>query len=117
MMNRFWFGKNVPTEYADLLVKDNLSFNGQLHLRCRSCGAFIWGEIIFTKQIFKTGQGFPCPNCRQKELDVVKFVAVESRLCTLCGEQAFASAEDEFECTLCKSRQFTVAEVLINPPY
>lgn len=117
MMNRFWFGKNVPTEYADLLVKDNLSFNGQLHLRCRSCGAFIWGEIIFTKQIFKTGQGFPCPNCRQKELDVVKFVAVESRLCTLCGEQAFASPEVEFECTLCKSRQFTVAEVLINPPY
>src|SRR4051794_14837108 len=54
--SRFWFGKNLPSEYADPTVIDHLSFNGQLHLRCRSCGEYIWGDITFTKVMLQSKQ-------------------------------------------------------------
>jgi len=116
-MRSFWLGKDLPTEFADPVVRDHLSFNGQLHFRCRSCEEVIWGDVTFAKSLLERGTGFPCPNCRQQALDVVKFIAIESRLCRQCGVQCFAHPEDEFECVVCHTRRFAVGETLIHPPY
>lgn len=116
-MRSFWFGKVLPTGFANPVVRDHLSFNGQLHFRCRSCREVIWGDVIFAKLLLESGMGFPCPNCRQQPLDIIQFSAIESRLCRTCGAQSFANPEDEFECAVCHTYGFAVDETLIHPPY
>src|ERR1700730_10579605 len=116
-MRSLWFGTDLPTQFADPVVRDHLSFNGQLHFRCGSCDEVIWADVTFAKHLLKNGTVFPCPNCRQQDLAIVKFMATESRLCRGCGAQSLANPEDEFACEVCQTQQFAVAEMMINPPY
>jgi CHAT domain len=116
-MRQFWFGKDLPIQFASPLVKDHLSFNGQLHFRCRSCNEVTWGDVTFATLLLKGEEKFPCPNCRKQALEVIQFIAVESRLCKHCGTQSFAHPKNEFECMVCHSYEFTVYETLIHPSY
>src|SRR5690242_18852745 len=116
-MRILFFGNDLPPEFADPVVRDHLSFNGQLHFRCSSCGETIWGEVTFAKSLIEHKAEFPCPNCRHQELEIIQFLAIESRLCEQCGTQCFARPEDAFECAVCHSGRCTVVETIINPPY
>src|SRR5262245_47627835 len=118
MTGRFWFGLKAPREFRDPAVRDLLSFNGQLHFRCRSCHEVIWADITFGKAMMKSdGPDFPCPNCRQQPLDVIRFVAIESRSCSTCGAQAFGSPGDTFSCSLCGGNGSVSNATWIHPPY
>src|ERR1700732_1381895 len=105
MAGRFWFGHNLPTEFQDSAVRDLLSFNGQLHFRCRSCNEITWADITFGTHCIKTGTRLPCPNCRQDQLSPVKFIAIASRLCAACGTQSFAPLESAFSCPACGGKK------------
>lgn len=116
-MRAFWLGKDLPSEYGDPAIRDHLSFNGQLHFRCPSCHEVTWGDITFSKTYLKSGKGIPCSNCRHQETEIVQFQAIESRICKSCGTQSFARQEDEYECSICRSRKHVVSETLIQPSY
>src|SRR5215213_298060 len=116
-MRSFWFGKGLPSEFNDSLVLNHLSFNGQLHFSCRSCNEIIWGDVTFAKHMLKSGIGFPCPNCRNQNLEIIRFTATESRLCKICGTHFFARPEEDFKCDICNSTQFVIDEMVISPPY
>lgn len=116
-MRTLFFGSDLPLEFADPVVKGHLSFNGQLHFRCSSCGETIWGEVTFAKLLIESEAEFPCPNCRNQDLDIIRFSAIESRLCEQCGSQRFARPEEKFECSICRSGRFSIVETMIDPPY
>jgi DNA-directed RNA polymerase subunit RPC12/RpoP len=117
MSGRFWFGSSIPGEFRDSAIRDLLSFNGQLHFRCGNCEEVIWADITFGKHAIKSGDSFPCPNCRHKRLDVLKFDAIESRLCATCGSQSFMAPQDLFTCSVCRGKNFISDTTLIRPPY
>lgn len=116
-MRSFWFGKDLPAEFSDTIVRDQLSFNGQIHFRCPSCDEVTWVDITYAKTFIKSGSDFSCPNCKHLGFDVVKFMAIESRLCTACASQSFASPEDDFECSVCHARKFAVDDTITHPTY
>jgi hypothetical protein len=114
---RFWHGRNVPTEFQDTAVASHLSFNGQLHFKCEACGEVTWADITFGTQLLKYGSAFPCPNCRANQLAPLKFLAAESRLCRTCASRTFAAPEDSFTCVLCGGSAFIQSATVIYPSY
>lgn len=118
MIDHFWFGKSLPTEFQDSIVREHLSFNGQLHFRCHACEEIVWADdVTFGKALIESGYDFPCPNCRRQKLDVVRFFAIDSRPCRRCGSHSFARPEDPFSCSVCHGDRFALATTLIHPPY
>lgn len=116
-MRTFWFGKDLPIEFADPAVRGALSFNGQLHFRCSFCNEVAWGDITFSKYMIKSGDDFSCPSCRKKGLEIVRFFAIESRVCEQCGTEIVDCRENQFGCALCGSGDFFVSETFIRPEY
>lgn len=80
-----------------------------------------WFKRLFSRTVSKQGAKYstalPCPNCQKNTLDVIRFSAIESRLCKECGAEYSSKAEAPFECAICKSDNYSVVKTIINPTY
>ncbi len=114
---RFWFGRNLPTDFQDPIVLSNLSFNGQLHFLCSACDEVIWADPTFGRHTLETGSSRPCPKCKSNQFTPIAYAAIDSRLCQQCLTQAFTQPGAPFTCAFCGSHSYVSDAIIILPPY
>ncbi|VGO12691.1 hypothetical protein PDESU_01244 [Pontiella desulfatans] len=122
-MSTFLSEKELPAEFTDPIVKGQLSFNGQLHFRCRSCDEVSWIDVTLGKLLLASkiqgikNKELSCPKCKKNEFESICFEAFECRLCNKCGSSSYASRSESFECGTCHNNSFTVEKTTIHPSY